>query len=99
MVLHRRLKRLALRPDPPHAHLALLATTDNPPAVRRACKRRDGLEMRIIDGVQQLAALWAKRTDLAIAPSADDGLAVSGEDDAACLQVWDADAQQLAAAA
>ena len=74
--LHAGFHDLTVVMNGPHAHHALLPATDDTGAVRGAADGCHSALMRIMDGVQQLAALRPKRTDLAIAPPTDDALPI-----------------------
>lgn len=74
--LHAGLHDLAVGVYGPHAHHPLLTPTDDSAAVRGPTDGSHRPLVCIVNGVQQLAALGAKRSDLAIAPPTDNALSV-----------------------
>ena len=74
--LHASLHDLAVVVNGPHAHHALLATTDDAAAVRCTADGSHSPLVGVMDGVQQLATLWTKSTNFAIAPPTDDALTI-----------------------
>lgn len=54
VLFHSLLQHLALPPNAPHPHRAVLAAADHPGRVRRASQSGDTRGVRIMDGVQQL---------------------------------------------
>mmetsp|Transcript_18684 Transcript_18684/g.44492 ORF Transcript_18684/g.44492 Transcript_18684/m.44492 type:complete len:327 (+) Transcript_18684:190-1170(+) len=104
--VHRRLVLLhapqhhpALRRHPPHPHRPVEPARHESLGVVGACDRRHAPDMRVVDHVQQLPRLRSKRSDLPVAPPAQDRPPVPREADAVAVQVWNLDAEKLGAGA
>mmetsp|Transcript_40690 Transcript_40690/g.75730 ORF Transcript_40690/g.75730 Transcript_40690/m.75730 type:complete len:280 (+) Transcript_40690:464-1303(+) len=95
MLLQRGVHRLRLEADVPDPHLALHASRDDASAIGGQGEGCNTILVRIIDCVEQLAALREKGADLAIGPARDDRLAIPHEVQAEAFHVGHLDAEQL----
>ena len=95
VLLKRSLHNLGLVADFPDSDLSLHTSRDNSLTVGGWGQRCDSVVVRVVDGIQKTARLGQESSDLSIAPSRKDALAVSHELDAEALEARDFDAEQL----